>query len=145
MACSIKPIPDFSQPLHHPAEDAFTPPRRVAFMPELAMGYGPEHHADARLSGARRSVPNTPGMGTLSPRDRDQLLMRLEAFADAPGEPARYAENTVQADLVSAFRDGDRHYLLVVPAGGKPVRIDVTGRIGAVLAFAGALVEQAGL
>lgn len=116
MTCS-REIPDFSQP----------------------------HRADVRLSGARRIEPNAPGMGTLSPRDREALLLRLEAHADAPHEPTRYAENTVQADLVSAFRDGDRHYLLCVPAGGKPVRIDVTGRIGALFAYLGAAVEKAGL
>ncbi|MGU3656768.1 hypothetical protein [Methylobacterium fujisawaense] len=128
MACSIKPIPDFSTPLRHPGEDAFQP-----------------HHGDVRLSGARRSEPNAPGMGTLTAREREQLLLRLEAYADAPGEPGRYAENAVQADLVSAFPDGGRHYLLVVPAGGKPIRVDVTGRLGALFAYLGAVVEQAGL
>lgn len=103
------------------------------------------HRADARLSGARRVEPNAPGMGTLSPRDREALLLRLEAHADAPHEPTRYAENTVQADLVSAFSDEDRSYLLVVPAGGKPIRIDVTGRIGAILAYVGSVVEKGGL
>lgn len=103
------------------------------------------HRADARLSGARRSEPNAPGMSTLSPRERKALLLRLEAFADAPREPSRYAANTVQADLVSAFRDGDRHYLLVVPAGGQPVRVDVTGRLGALFAYLGEVIEKAGI
>ncbi|SEG56974.1 hypothetical protein SAMN04488144_12413 [Methylobacterium sp. 190mf] len=103
------------------------------------------HRADARLSGARRSEPNAPGMGTLSPREREALLLRLEAFADAPREPSRYAANTVQADLVSAFRDGERHYLLVVPAGGQPVRVDVTGRLGALFAYLGEVIEKAGI
>lgn len=145
MTCSLKPIPDFSQPLRHPGEDAFQPARRVAFMPELSMGYGREHHGDARLSGARRSDPNAPGMGTLTAKEREALLLRLEAYATAPGEPTRYAENTVQADLVSAFSDDDRSYLLVVPAGGKPIRIDVTGRIGAILAYVGSVIEKGGL
>jgi hypothetical protein len=117
LAAAGREIPDFSQP----------------------------HRADARLSGARRSEPNAPGMGTLSPRDREALLLRLEAFADAPSEPSRFTANTVQADLVSAFRDGDRHYLLCVPAGGTPVRIDVTGRIGALFAYLGEVIERTGL
>ncbi|SFI05112.1 hypothetical protein [Methylobacterium brachiatum] len=134
MTCS-RDIPDFAQPI----------PRRVAFIPELAMGYGREHGADPRLSEARRFEPKPPGMGTVGPQARDALFLRLEAFSASSGEPTRYAENTVQADLVSAFRDGDRHYLLVVPAGGKPVRVDVTGRIGALFAYLGRVVERAGL
>lgn len=137
MTCSTE-IPDFSQPIPGPGPVGRGPRHTVEDTFQT-------HRGDVRLSGARRSEPNAPGMGTLTPREREQLLLRLEAYADAPGEPTRYAENTVQADLVSAFRDGDRHYLLCVPAGGKPVRIDVTGRLGALFAYLGAVVEKAGL
>ena len=64
LARAGREIPDFSHPAprRHAVEDAF---------------------ADARLSGARRIEPNAPGMGTLPPQKRADVLLKLEAAAQA--------------------------------------------------------------